>query len=60
MGSKVDSHEKALQLITALLDSGIRRRVVWSVSQSATFRKRGSKRKKLGVKFRDMGIGVKS
>ena len=56
-GPQIDAHEKALQMVTAALDEVIDRRVTWAVAQSAAFRHRGPKWKKLAFRFKDMGMG---
>jgi hypothetical protein len=56
-GSQIDDHARALQMVAVALDDVIDRRITWAVAQSAAFRERGPKWKKLAFRFKDMGMG---
>ena len=52
---QVDAHSRALELVINSISDPTDRRIVWAVAQSAAFRERGPKFKKLAHKFKGMG-----
>ena len=52
---QVDAHSLALELVVNAIADPTDRRIVWAVAQSAAFRERGPKFKKLAHKFKGMG-----
>jgi hypothetical protein len=52
---QVDAHSLALELVIKAIADPTDRRIVWAVAQSAAFRERGPKFKKLAHKFKGMG-----
>ena len=52
---QVDAHSRALELVIKAIADPTDRRIVWAVAQSAAFRERGPKFKKLAHKFKGMG-----
>jgi hypothetical protein len=56
-GRQIDNHALALQMVTAGIVDIIERRITWAVAQSAAFRSRGPKWKKLAFEFKGMGLG---
>ena len=52
---QVDAHSRALELVVNAIADPTDRRIVWAVAQSAAFRERGPKFKKLTQKFKGMG-----
>ena len=52
---QVDAHSLALELVVKAIADPTDRRILWAVAQSAAFRERGPKFKKLTQKFKGMG-----
>ena len=52
---QVDAHSLALELVVNAIADPTDRRIVWAVAQSAAFRERGPKFKKLTQKFKGLG-----
>ena len=49
------THSLALELVVNAIAGPTDRRIIWAVAQSAAFRERGPKFKKLAHKFKGMG-----
>ena len=52
---QVDAHSRALELVVKAIADPTDRRILWAVAQSAAFRERGPKFKKLTQRFKGMG-----
>ena len=52
---QVDAHSLALALVAEVIADPTDRRILWAVAQSAAFRERGPKFRKLTQKFKGMG-----
>jgi hypothetical protein len=56
-GKQIDAHARALEMVIAAIKDVTDRHITWAVAQSAAFRHRGPKWKKLAFRFKDMGMG---